>query len=235
MVYAPHQYMQLSGTLGPTASPYEIWSTGLRTVASTTGGGGGSTPVVLPQAVLEEYLETVVLAQVGELATTAFSVAGAQTRINLAKYNQIDGEGHYFYDQTVQEELPNVPFGGNTQAAIHPTQVSKVLTLETGFTRGVAARGRMYIPNPANAWEPAAGTLQLDQIEVNNWATWIEGFNAEIVDGATTYTIEVAVVSSIGNGFDNFRLVTGVSMDDRADVQRRRANDIVGTRLTSLF
>ena len=232
MAYPDHALLQLSGVFGSGVNSYEVWSTGLRFIVSVGAEAGGSTATLPTVAELEAFLD----ANEAELSTglenSGLFVGGNTVRLQTVKFNAIDATGHYAYDETVAREFPDLPFGSATTPIVYPTQVSKVLTLETGYTRGVASRGRMYIPGPVNAFNSATGTLTVNQSEVDAWAAWIAGLETTLVGADRTVTFAPAVVSGIGTGF-GWRLVTGVSMDNRADIQRRRANDIQGTRLSA--
>nr|CRY94708.1 hypothetical protein [uncultured prokaryote] len=232
MTYPDHQLLQISGIVGTTAAPYEIWSTGIRTVAYLNGGTGGSVPIVLTEEELQSYLTELEPLLLAALASSTLQVGGQSVKITQLKYNQIDANGHYAYDTTVQSEVANAPFGSSASTMEYPSQVSKVLTLETGFSRGLAHRGRMYIPGPVNSFSPSLGTLAVTQAEVTAWAGVVDLLNRPIDRSGQTIDVRAAVVSGVGNGFA-WREITGVSMDTRADIQRRRANDLQGVRFAA--
>jgi len=228
MAYQPHTLVQLSGTLGPVADPTEIWSFGLR-VGSYESGGGSVTDM---PTLLETQLY---LAEIVPLLTTAIAnnsslrTAGSVCRVDTIKANAIGPDGKYFYDETVSAEV-QFPLGSSIAAVQHPFQSSKVVTLETGRTRGKAARGRIYVPAPINVMSNG-GTWDVLQAEVDAWADVIGSLNVQSVPTGRTWY--VGVFSSTGDLFTNARPVEAVSMDSVPDTQRRRANDLVGVRLTS--
>lgn len=232
MVYPNHQILQLQGTIGPAADPYEIWSTSLKFVSRTDTGGGGSSPVSMDLDELSDYIDTVILPAVQSLSgLSALSVAGGSVKVTTVKFNDVGPDGLYTNNPSVQRELAPQSFGG-TSTLTYPTQIAKVVTLESGFYRGPASRGRMYIPGPTNTYNPTTGLLTITQTEVDAWGTWVESMAGSTTAGGRTLNVVPAVVSSIGDGFA-WREITGVSMDNRADVQRRRANDLQGQRLFS--
>lgn len=72
---------------------------------------------------------------------------GNQAKLDLIKVNTIATTGKYLHPWTIlEEQIPPVsPQGG---ASAMPPQVSCVVTLETGATRGLASRGRIFLPAP---------------------------------------------------------------------------------------
>lgn len=230
MAYPDHQLLQISGIFSSGTEGYEVWSTGLRFIGFLGSEAGGSAPVTATVEELEAFLAANETELTDGLESADFNIAGASVRVQSLKFNALGADGRYIYDQTVSLEVPDEPWGVGTNPIVYPTQVSKVLTLETGFTRGVAARGRMYLPGPTNALNATNGTLTITQGEVDAWADFVGGLETTVTVGGRTVTFAPAVVSGIGTGF-GWRLVEAVSMDNRPDIQRRRANDISGTRL----
>jgi hypothetical protein len=103
-----------------------------------------------------------------------------------------------------------------TGNAILPDQVCLVMTLLTGAA-GRRNRGRMYLP--ATGVTMAAGGL-VSATQVATWVTGVESIFSDI-NGQAPNMGGVSVVSNVGT---TSRLVTSVRSDQRADIQRRRAN-----------
>jgi len=103
--------------------------------------------------------------------------------------------------------------GGSASASL-PSEVAEVVTLRTN-TRGRRYRGRIYLPAYSVTNVDAAGNLPatLPALVVAQFA----GFWADIAGQAPAWT---QVVASYKGVFAT--LITSVSMDLRADVQRRR-------------
>jgi hypothetical protein len=97
-----------------------------------------------------------------------------------------------------------------------PLQIAAVATLLTGLP-GRRRRGRMYWPvNNRNLT-----SHQLDNADTGNLAGTIGSFLTGINSAAALGV--VSVVSQIAPG--SSQPVTGINVDSRLDVQRRRAND----------
>lgn len=230
MTYPIHQVLQISGTLGAKASPVEIWSTSVKFIAQVDGPGGGGGVVSLTTEECEDLLDNHFLARVNALKDLPnLQTGGTSCHMTQVKFNNVDEDGHYTTNPTVARELPSVEFGNSVQPAKFPFQVAKVLTLETGYIRGAASRGRMYLPVPINALNPNTGLIDNPVTEVAAMAGWMATLETTITRGSDTIVVSPHVVSSIGNGFA-FRKITGVSMNNVLDTQRRRTNDLTGTR-----
>lgn len=113
--------------------------------------------------------------------------------------------------------------GGNTPAAQLPLQVAACETLLTGLTHGLAHSGRIYLPPVASAldgtynWTTAAANGRINAL-------------AAMLSTLSGSSLGALAVYSFGNtDFPSGakRLVTGVRMDLRPDVQRRRARQQV--------
>lgn len=228
-MYVPHTLVQLSGTLGPEGNPAEIWSIGFR-VTSRPVSGGGTDPGFPTFEETEEYLAAIT----PRLKTAIDNVAALNTsgliaKVDTIKANAIDQDGHYEYDVTNLAEVAWA-FGPVANAVKYPFQISKVITLETGRSRGLAARGRVYVPAPTNALA-STGLVSLASGELTAYANIVNALND---DTTADRRWRVSVVSSAGTGFsDGYREVTAVSMDTVLDTQRRRAKDLVGTRYST--
>ena len=157
----------------------EEWSFGLSLVPE--GGGGGSAPAEVPAAL------------VTACTTFVSAVAGNRARLDTVKLNEIGPDGRYTRDQTVLHEYVP-PVGGNV-AGYHAPQVALAVTLETGVRRGLAARGRFYIPDPRYSMQ-TDGRLSVADATTDATAatTFIDAINAA-VDG-----YRVGVASDIGAG-----------------------------------
>ena len=227
MAYTPHALMQITGTLGSVSSPGEIFSTSIRMIVREgvlIGQGDRVTPT---EDECREYLATnwgAVLAKMEVQDGTN----GALAHITEVKLNAIGEDGKYVHPTTVSEPVENRPFGMTSNGRV-PFQVAAVLTLETGFQRGHASKGRMYLPVPPMGISTDGLFTSIPAITAQ-WAEIIGDLRTTVeIDGRTTNWVP-AVCSNVGTPGSNFRDVTSVSMDSRPDVQRRRANDLRGSR-----
>ena len=135
-------------------------------------------------------------------------------------------------DQTYREvRLYSYPNGGPTASVIGsapivtgggigtlngPLQQCVVVTLRTAFA-GRRYRGRMYLP--AAGVSPGTGHVLVSTVPTGLVAATANFFNA---CNAIATVGDVAVVSQVGAGMSN--KVTELRVDDKVDIQRRRAN-----------
>lgn len=142
------------------------------------------------------------------------TLIGSQAKLGWVKLNRVNTEGRYVNEYTnVREVSPAVAGGG--QAVVHPPQVSIVTTLHTAAGRGLASKGRMYLPQPnflllvdgrISAQDAAAASTRV--------ATLIEALSAiPEISG-------VRVASRVRQG--EIRRVTGVSTGRTLDTVRSR-------------
>lgn len=99
---------------------------------------------MLPQT---EATTPAVAAAIEDWFTGGVQVMGNQARLGFVKHNVIGLTGRYLEDitQEVRYEPEVIRSSGASNQA---PQVSLVATLETGVTRGLAHRGRMFLPAP---------------------------------------------------------------------------------------
>lgn len=226
MAYAPHLLVQIAGDIVSEGDPVEIWSMGFRCIA--TADAAPSTPLTATVADQEDYADYLETNWVNTLHNNGFiQVAGQTVKIKTLKVNAIGADGKYVNDVTTVRDL-SLDFGGSTVTLSYPLQVSKVLTLETGKTRGLGHRGRVYVPGPKNVMS-TPGLFSIATQERTAWATFVGLLRYST--GAGAFNVDPAVVSGSGDPSSNWNRITGISMDNRFDVQRRRANDIQGVRV----
>jgi len=200
-----HVYVQWGGKLPGN----EQWSCGLR-MYSTVGGGS----LTRDSAFLTSVKD----------AIQAFHVSpntniSAAAKLSFVKANNITVDGRY--KDAVTEEVVVADVGGNgPPAPIHPNQVALVISLVTGFSRGVAHRGRFYMPLPCQA----VGTDGLIDASSQMYAK--NAGNALITAlNAITPNLQVGVFSR-KLGSPGHRKVTGVEVGRVLDTQRRRRRSL---------
>lgn len=152
-----------------------------------------------------------------EAGTAAIAPQYQLTFLRLAR---IDTDGSY---------VPNIPSidhgysplvgGGGTNGYMYPLQVAHVATLLTQVTRGLAYKGRIYLP-PLNV-APGTDAL-LNVVAVNNrmntLATMLSALQGSALGEMRVYSKGNAAVPGGAS-----QLIVGVQADTRMDVQRRRA------------
>jgi hypothetical protein len=133
----------------------------------------------------------------------------------MVKLNEIGPDGKYA-DDTVTHLIEDQDWGGGTAVGGHTAIVEPQRTLAvswtTGYRRGRAHRGRIYLPAYAS---PVNGQLEITN--ANNVITMAKN----LMDGIqATAVLEPAVVSGLGAG--TARVITGIEIGSRVDTQRRR-------------
>lgn len=132
MVYAsPHRYISLSGTI----KGGERFSVGMRTTDVFVGN----------QAVEQERCDALAAAVSTWWATD--NGIGASAVLDTVKWNAVGIDGKYVNSYTTATFL-DVPVPGGGGTSPHPNQIALVATFTTLATRGLASRGRMFLPNP---------------------------------------------------------------------------------------
>lgn len=204
-----HYLLSFGGPLGST----EQWSSGLRVSA----GFGTANTVAAEEAAL---------AQAQAFISTHFqagtSPISGDAKVAWVKYNRISVLGRYVRD-TTNEHVYALPVGLST-VGTHPLQISLVATLTTSVERGLASKGRMFLPAPkelasgSNRTMSAAGAQQA--------ATWVAGLISGI-NGLSDLG-DVIIASAVREG--KSRLVTGVNVGNVFDTMRSRRAQLTETR-----
>lgn len=225
MPYPRHALLQFGGTIGPANNTYEEWSCGIRVRYDNSPGVDRD----LTADEQEEYLTDTAVPALQDFVTGTSLITG-DARVTFAKFNAIDSAGHYVNDTTTEYNFPGngIAFSGSTIR--YPSQVSIVATFETEVRRGYANRGRIYLPTPNILMNATSGTL--DIADCATLATEVAAFVADLKtsDQSMGINFAPAVVSKSGGAEGTWNEITAVSVDNVADTQRRRANDIVGVR-----
>lgn len=226
MGYAPHALIAFGGTLGPANQPTEEWSCSIRATLSDNASFNAVEPT---EAEIEDYLEhctTVISNMFGSAAAKITN----QAELDYVKVNAIANDGKY-RDETTYGNYDLGIRGNETNFTYYkPFQVSKVVTLETGNSRGLAHRGRFYLPTPANLVN-ANGTISVSVDDVITFSTFIK--NLQLVVDEETRVWRPAVVSPLGGVLGRWNPVTATSMDNVLDTQRRRTRQMARTRTSA--
>ena len=216
MAYRPHIVAQWGGRLGGTNSP-EIWSNTLRIVGTSTNQQDLQD---LADTWYEEFLSALnTLMQTGGYSTKA--------RLDYLKLNAVNADGHQLPGATSARYAPaDFPYGNGNIAQGAP-QVALCVSFTTQAERGIAARGRVYVPSA----DTASGYFDPDTLQVpvghaeavrNAWVTFLE----DIADnpGIDVANLRAAVVSPLGSDPGNWHTINVVRVGRVLDTQRRRRN-----------
>lgn len=230
-MYKEHAYLTFGGGIGP-GEGFEEWASGLRFSVEDPL----ITAISPPVPAMREYLnDNIVPELIAWFKRTGTHISPAAS-LRWAKFNLIGPDGKYVESETILTELtPQRGSGGSdTTVMTFPAQVSLAVTLETGASRGYANRGRMFLPCPfvslgANGLISTAQTQEVAE----STKTFLNNVTDNVVSGLGSYSFAPAVESKLGNGGDGTeRLVTGVSVDSRLDIQRSRAKSLRGVRIS---
>lgn len=211
------QRVTISGTSFGGA---EQWSTGFFVGAP---GADASTPTqAFADAVRTAY-------QTFHTATTSQISNSWQAR--TIKVAHLGTDGKTLLDNTIFSEY-GTPISGASSGAKFPPQVSVVATLMSDLSRGLGAKGRMYLPGIVAPVQSDGHFLTTDAAAM---ATNLKAF-FDAVNTAAPVGSDVILASAgrgeAGDGKLN-RIVTRVRIGNVYDTQRRRRNDLVETYSTS--
>lgn len=149
---------------------------------------------------------------------------GAATKVTSCKFARIGTDGLYEPQDRVSEQDITVALQPGTSASPNlPGQIATVITLLTNTTRGLASKGRIFLPALSTASVNTDGSIFGPHVEtiadatvtlLNNLNNWPGGDTGQQFG-------RVIVASKVGAGEE--RDVTGIRVGRRFDVQRRRA------------
>ena len=165
----------------------------------------------------QEWLEQTMNDLKGWFAGMNFA---ANTDLRWAKFNQIDpATGHYVSkDATNIVELTTPTKGKSSQGV--PPNLSLCVTLTTASKRGIASKGRIFLPPLNIGFEPATGRIMTS--EVNNAVASMKSFLQAINNpGGIVGTSDAPRVVVLGRG-GVVKPVTGLKIGNVMDTQRRR-------------
>lgn len=174
-------------------------------------------------------------ADIGTWWTGMRGLYASSVTLDRWKCNQVDVNGHYVSQtETFGGEIAAASRAGGGGGQTLPAQLATVVTLETAVSRGLASKGRMYLPAPI-AGALAATDGRIDETErahiQSTTATLLTNLgNWPGVDALLAPT-EPIIASKVLAGAE--RPVVAVNVGNRFDVQRRRANRLTEVRPAS--
>lgn len=207
MPYPSVHYLTAFGGLLPGG---EGWSTSLR----STPNFAGSTTVNDVAAAVSAWF-----------VTTTSPVCRAAT-LTWVKHNAIGLDGKYQSQTTNLVEYATPVLSGGPSSPQHPNQTALVATLETGLARGLAHRGRMFLPLPRYGLQADGRITAADALAA---ATSVAGLLSAL-NGVAGFG-DVIVASNVREGAVNS--VTAVSVGRVLDTVRSRRTSL-GEERTAL-
>ena len=136
------------------------------------------------------------------------------------------------------------PISGAQAGTPYPPQITLAATLSSDYQRGLAAKGRMYLPGMVSTIDGTTGKLGATFVNtlVTNFKTFLDNVNAGQTGGA------YVIIASKGHKTTDLDTngqpvyldgrngrVTGCRIGDVYDTQRRRRNEFVETYQTRVL
>lgn len=215
MTYRPHIVLQWGGRLGTNSG--EVWSNTIRFVTN-------GTDVSALQDLAAEWSSELIPALTTLMAAGGYSSAA---HLDFIKANAVDAAGHQPNGPT------NAWFAGDDFPAVagadEPSyyQDALVVSFTTAIQRGLAVRGRCYVPTAHagdTGFDANTGLISLAVCEAirNAWAAFL--IDLDDNPGPDFADLRAAVVSKVGDPETNWQTITGVRVGRVMDTQRRRRN-----------
>ena len=183
-------------------------------------------PTVIPNSL--PAVDTTLANSIATALATWFPVAGGATgpgiisaaKLTSCKVNRIDASGHYQDPETIEIDMGG-PISGAGSALV-PAQLACAVTLATDVERGLASKGRFFLP-PLQYFASLGSDGRLSTENAGNLASacaiLIDAINL-VYDGDA----KVVVASDIGAGM--FRNVTEVRIGRVPDTMRSRRSSL---------
>lgn len=205
----PHDFNQVQ-IIGDAYDGAEIWTTGFSM-------GATEQAAVDPTIEAAEYIAT----QWATFFTTLTSGFSNEYRTLAVKYNKIDAvTSRQATDPTIEYVYPSPVVGvGSNQM---PPQCTVVLSLRAEQSRGLATKGRMYLPI-TGLQIGTAGTIAGGSVTnvLTNAATFFNSLrNNAAAPGVPILTSGAGSIVGASNG------VAQIAVGNMYDTQRRRRNQM---------
>lgn len=238
----PHVRLQASGTLGANTGN-EIWAMGLKFIC--TAAGAPTVPVAPAQADVDEIADagmtafTTLIKSVLAGATGAGALFPTDVKLTETKAYAVAADNHADPALQTTYRFPLALVEGQGDNGFNPYSVAIVISFAGDlFRKGLAAHGRIYLPNP-EIGATAAGAVPIRLGDGRMSAETVTGFaNAgktliQTLKSASPTTNLVHVpsmvgVSKVNAGLARWQPITHVLVDDRPDTVRRRSNKLGG-------
>jgi hypothetical protein len=157
-------------------------------------------------------------------AISAFHVrAGSKisslAKLSFVKCNGVGTDGKYINEGTNQAIYADLPGAG--VSTVYPNQLALGVTWETGFSRGPAHSGRIYLPMP-DIYPGVDGRISIS--DATTVGTSVDTLRTDL--NAVDAAWDLAVFSRKA-GAPGHRAVTGCKIGRVLDTQRRRRRSLV--------
>lgn len=217
MVYA-HKVARvtLSGTMfGGT----EIWSTGF--FIGARDADLPSAPTQLSADAIRDAWSTFFISDAAKISK--------EYVFTTAKVASIGSDGHTVESEVFYSHPATTISGYSTHSSNLPPQCALVSTLTTVRPRGLASKGRMYLPGVIG---PVTATGKLTSSDVSGIANGMKTFY-DAVNASFDVPGQIILAAKGTGAFPGLTAqnewVTGFKIGDVVDTQRRRRNNLVET------
>jgi len=218
MVYAHSvQRVTISGTC---ANGGEEWSTGFFV-------GEASADASNPTQTFADAIRTAWQT----FFTSANSWVSGFYLTNEIKISQLGTDGKTMLDNTIFSTYAT-PISGTKATPIYPPQISLVATLQSSLSRGLAAKGRMYLPGIVAFIDGGGHISNTDATNIQtNLKTFLDAVNTAAPAGSRVI-LASAGRGTAGTGARN-EPVTRIRVGNVYDTQRRRRNQLAETYVSA--
>lgn len=162
---------------------------------------------------------------------TTPSLICAAAKLSFIKANVIGADGRYVNQTDSNTYEYATPLAGGATGAT-PPQIALAVSIVTAAQRGLASKGRFYLPVPSLAMDTVSGRLSESNAltAANAAATLANALNQWAVSAGHGIRVGVASGGPVRNGIVTgpgaFRVATGFRVGTVLDTQRRRRADI---------
>ena len=200
-------------TFGGQVSSEDVWSNGLALAVNTAG----MAPTAFAALEPEDFDAAIRAAYIGSGGIASYN------NLTYIKLALIGTDGKYLEDAKIYD-YP-APVTGTINYAM-PPQDSVVVSLLTAAKRGLANRGRIYLPSGfADVGNNGKVTTANQTSIANRFVTFINAVNG--VGTSTGANTVASIVSGVGAGA--IRNITSIEVGNLMDSQRRRRNRLTET------
>lgn len=211
MAYETHLLVNFGGTVG-TANP-EIWSCGIRLWADS-------------YSTFDEigYAEDVAIPALTDWVNRTDSKIGSHISMDWVKVNMIAPSGDYLEPNNPHTYFLSPVVVGELNTFVHAYQCAVVLSWRSAEAlRGLASKGRIYSPGPAVTVDKTTGLFDPGEALLMAQSA-SQLLNALDVSIGGTHPLRPSIMSSQDGAHHQ---IDNVVVDNRLDIQRRRANSLV--------
>lgn len=140
------------------------------------------------------------------------------------KLNRIGPDGRYV-DADAHESILGTPVPGIGSALV-PAQLSLVATLRCPDERGLAGRGRMYVPPSDAVSMPLGADGRVSVVNATNHAQGVASLIRDINEAYEGLSINAVAGVASKTGAGRFQIITDVSAGRVVDTMRSRRNKL---------